>query len=71
MKLKAAVELDILRCGYFRQLVNSILFAIGMPSLVNELEVCSRCLVAIRNENIAYTLHFTESLHRKRPWKMS
>ena len=41
MKLKAAVELDILRCVYSRQLVNSILFAIGMPTLVNELEVCS------------------------------
>ena len=34
MKLKAAMELDILCCGYSRQLVCSIFFATGMPTLV-------------------------------------
>ena len=34
MKLTAAMELDILRCGYSRQLVHSIFFAIGIPTLV-------------------------------------
>ena len=33
MKLKAAVELVILRCGYSRQFVDSIFFAIGIPML--------------------------------------
>ena len=34
MKLKAALELDIVRCGYSRQLVHSIFFAIGTSTLV-------------------------------------
>ena len=33
MKLKAAMTLNILRCGCPRQLVHSIIFAIGMPTL--------------------------------------
>ena len=32
--LTAAMELDILCCGYSRQLVHSIFFAIGIPTLV-------------------------------------
>ena len=34
MKRKAALELDILRCGYSRELDHSIFFAIGIPTLV-------------------------------------
>ena len=34
MKIKAAMELDILRCGYSRQLVHSIFFTIGIAILV-------------------------------------
>ena len=34
MKIKAALELDILRCGYFRQFAHSIFFTIGIPALV-------------------------------------
>ena len=34
MKLKAAMELVILRCGYSRQPVHSIFFAIGILTLV-------------------------------------
>jgi len=34
MKPKAAMELDILCCGYSRQLVHSIFFTIGIPTLV-------------------------------------
>jgi len=34
VKLKAAMELDILRCGYSRQLVHSIFSTIGIPTLV-------------------------------------
>ena len=34
MKLKAAMELDILCCRYPRQLVHSTFFVIGMPTLV-------------------------------------
>ena len=34
MKIKASMELDILRCGYSRQLAHSIFFTIGIPTLV-------------------------------------
>ena len=34
MKLKAAMELDIICCGYSRHLVHSIFFTIGIPTLV-------------------------------------